>query len=266
MTLELDERRTAMLAEFGIRVFRPEPQSVAAHVQPSERASVPSAERTPAAAPVDIPQAAPVAPSARPSASDIDNMDWDALSIAVAECGACKLCSGRRNAVFGVGDQRADWLIVGEAPHEDEDLQGQPFVGQAGELLDNMLRAIGKDRNGGVYLTSVIKCRPPGNRNPEPEEIAQCQPFLRRQVELLQPRIILAMGRFAVQALLNSTEPIGKLRGRVHHYNGVPVVVTLHPAQLLRNLPEKSKAWSDLCLAMAVVEGGIPAVPADSQS
>ena len=136
-----------------------------------------------------------------------------------------------------------------------DSLQGEPFVGQAGKLLDNMLKAIGMDRHHQVYIANVLKCRPPGNRNPEPEEVAQCEPFLRRQVELLQPRIILAMGRFAVQSLLQTTEPIGKLRGRPHQYGGVPVVVTYHPAYLLRNLPDKAKAWADLCLAMELLDG-----------
>ena len=179
----------------------------------------------------------------------IELMEWDALAQAVSQCQACKLCSGRTNTVFGVGDKKADWLIVGEAPGENEDLQGEPFVGQAGKLLDNMLKALGLDRNNKVYITNVLKCRPPGNRNPEPEEVAQCEPFLRRQVQLLQPKIVLAMGRFAVQALLGTSEPIGKLRGRAHEYLGIPVVVTYHPAYLLRNLPDKAKAWADLCLA-----------------
>ena len=179
-------------------------------------------------------------------------MDWTQLRETVAACRACKLCDGRTNTVFGVGDEGADWLVVGEAPGENEDLQGEPFVGQAGKLLDNMLRALGLARGRGVYIANVLKCRPPGNRNPEPYEVAQCEPFLRRQVELLQPRIILAMGRFAVQSLLQTQEPIGKLRGKVHQYNGVPVVVTYHPAYLLRNLPDKAKAWADLCLAREV--------------
>ncbi len=182
-------------------------------------------------------------------------MSWDALVETVAACRACALCEGRRNTVFGVGDQQADWLIVGEAPGENEDAQGEPFVGQAGKLLDNMLKALALDRNRNVYITNVLKCRPPGNRNPEPQEVAQCEPFLRRQVELLAPKIILAMGRFAVQSLLGSDEPIGKLRGRRHEYMGVPVVVTYHPAYLLRNLPEKAKAWADLCLAMELMRG-----------
>jgi uracil-DNA glycosylase len=157
--------------------------------------------------------------------------------------------------VFGVGDQQADWLIVGEAPGENEDALGEPFVGQAGKLLDNMLRAVGLDRRHKVYIANVLKCRPPGNRNPETEEVAQCEPFLRRQVQLLQPKIIIAMGRFAVQSLLGTTDAIGRLRGQRHQYQGVPVVVTYHPAYLLRSLPDKAKAWADLCFALEIVKG-----------
>lgn len=185
-------------------------------------------------------------------------MDWAALEQAVAGCRACALCGSRKNTVFGVGSQRADWLVVGEAPGENEDLAGEPFVGQAGKLLDSMLKAIGLSRQGdgaqGAYIANVLKCRPPANRNPLPEEVAQCEPYLRRQVELLQPKIILALGRFAVQSLLQSNEPIGKLRGRVHEYHGVPVIVSYHPAYLLRSLPEKAKAWADLCMAMDVMQ------------
>jgi DNA polymerase len=164
--------------------------------------------------------------------------------------------------VFGVGDPGANWMVIGEAPGENEDAQGEPFVGQAGKLLDNMLQAIGLSRQvegraegqAGVYIANTLKCRPPGNRNPEPVELQTCAPFLVRQVALVQPKIILAMGRFAVQSLLQTSEPIGKLRGRVHHYQGVPVVVTYHPAYLLRNPPDKAKAWADLCLALQTAQ------------
>jgi uracil-DNA glycosylase family 4 len=200
--------------------------------------------------------AAPLPLAARPAG--VAAMDWVALREAVAVCQACKLCRGRTQTVFGVGDLQADWMVVGEAPGENEDLQGEPFVGQAGKLLDNMLKAIGLTRQQKVYIANVLKCRPPGNRNPEPEEVAQCEPFLQRQVELLRPRIILAMGRFAVQSLLQTTEPIGKLRGRLHQYHGVPLVVTYHPAYLLRNLPDKAKAWADLCLAVNVLASTTP--------
>lgn len=181
-------------------------------------------------------------------------MDWDALRSAVTGCEACGLCRSRQHTVFGVGDPSASWMVVGEAPGEQEDLQGEPFVGAAGQLLDNMLRAVGRSRSGrgaqGAYIANVLKCRPPANRNPAPEEVAQCEPYLARQVALVQPRLIVAMGRFAVQSLLNTTEPIGRLRGRVHRYQGVPLIVTYHPAYLLRTPADKAKAWDDLCLAM----------------
>jgi DNA polymerase len=176
----------------------------------------------------------------------------------VASCRACKLCESRQQTVFGVGHPRAQWMIVGEAPGEQEDRQGEPFVGPAGQLLDNMLRAIGLTRGEAaparqVFIANTLKCRPPKNRNPEPAETAQCAPFLERQIALVRPRIILAMGRFAAQALLASDEPLGRLRGRVHQYRGVPVVVTYHPAYLLRTPTDKARAWEDLCLAASVV-------------
>jgi DNA polymerase len=181
-------------------------------------------------------------------------MDWSQLEAAVTGCRACGLCESRRHTVFGAGSTVADWMVVGEAPGENEDREGLPFVGASGELLDNMLRAVGRSRTGsgaqGAYIANVLKCRPPSNRNPQPAEIAQCAPYLNRQVALLQPKIILAMGRFAVQSLLQTNEPIGKLRGRVHHYQGVPVIVTYHPAYLLRTPTDKAKAWADLCLAL----------------
>jgi uracil-DNA glycosylase family 4 len=168
--------------------------------------------------------------------------------------------------VFGVGHKQARWLIVGEAPGENEDLQGEPFVGQAGKLLDNMLKALGRSRvtddpARSVYIANVLKCRPPGNRNPALEEVLRCEPYLRRQVALLQPQIILAMGRFAAQSLLQhslpevATMPLGRLRGQVYQYEGVPVVVSYHPAYLLRTPQDKAKAWEDLCLAQSLVTG-----------
>jgi uracil-DNA glycosylase len=267
MSLRLDERQRAMLAEMGVRVFAPPPQTGAGVPSPQAVAVVARATERANAAPAPVEQrqaveirmprrAGGAATEQRPDG--VERMTWDELADAVAGCRACNLCTGRRNTVFGVGDTQADWLIVGEAPGENEDLQGEPFVGQAGKLLDNMLKALGLDRHHHVYIANVLKCRPPGNRNPEPEEVAQCEPFLRRQVQLLQPRIILAMGRFAVQSLLGTSEPIGKLRGRAHEYLGVPVVVTYHPAYLLRNLPDKAKAWADLCLALELTRDQAP--------
>lgn len=181
-------------------------------------------------------------------------LDWPALRDAVAACQACGLAASRTQTVFGVGHPRAHWMIVGEAPGEQEDRQGEPFVGPAGQLLDAMLRAVGLTRDEAgperqVYIANTLKCRPPRNRNPEPQELACCEPFLQRQIALVRPRILLAMGRFAVQALLRTDEPIGRLRGRVHAYQGVPLVVTYHPAYLLRQPQDKAKAWEDLCLA-----------------
>jgi uracil-DNA glycosylase len=182
------------------------------------------------------------------------SMDWPALKEKVAGCADCKLRAGCTQTVFGVGDEQADWLLVGEAPGADEDRLGEPFVGQAGRLLDHMLFSIGLGRGKNVYIANVIKCRPPGNRNPEPDEVATCRPYLLRQIALIQPKVIVAMGRFAAQALLNTDATIASLRGRVHSYAGVPLVVTYHPAYLLRSLPEKAKAWADLVLAKKTIE------------
>ncbi|WP_321805416.1 uracil-DNA glycosylase [Burkholderia sp. BCC1993] len=186
---------------------------------------------------------------ARPAATPVAMLDWDALAARVADCMSCRLCEKRTNTVFGVGDREADWMLIGEAPGENEDRQGEPFVGQAGKLLDNMLQSLALKRGDNVYIANVIKCRPPGNRNPEPDEVARCEPYLQRQVALVKPKLIVALGRFAAQTLLKTDASIASLRGRVHTYEGVPVIVTYHPAYLLRSLQDKSKAWADLCLA-----------------
>ncbi|HUJ28281.1 MAG TPA: uracil-DNA glycosylase [Myxococcales bacterium] len=179
---------------------------------------------------------------------------WIELKAAVPACTACKLHQGRTQTVFGVGDEGADWLLVGEAPGAEEDRLGEPFVGQAGRLLDNMLAAIGLKRGDNVYICNVLKCRPPGNRNPEPDEVAKCTPFLLRQIELIGPKLIVAMGRFAAQTLLDSDASIASMRGRVHRYAGVPLIVTYHPAYLLRSLPDKAKAWEDLVFARKTMQ------------
>jgi DNA polymerase len=178
-----------------------------------------------------------------------DLSDWDSLAAAVAACTRCELHKTRTQAVLGVGDRHAEWLVVGEAPGAEEDRLGQPFVGQAGKLLDAMLAAIGQARGRNVYIANVLKSRPPGNRDPRPEEVAACLPYLERQIDLIRPKIILALGRFAAQSLLRTDTPIGRLRGRVHEYRGVPLVVTYHPAYLLRNPADKAKVWEDLVLA-----------------
>jgi len=184
--------------------------------------------------------------------ADIAGMDWQGLRACVATCQRCELGTQRTQAVFGVGNQEADWLIIGEAPGAEEDRQGEPFVGRAGQLLNAMLAAIGLGREQ-VYIANILKCRPPGNRDPRPAEVASCAPFLARQVELIRPRIILALGRIAAQNLLQTETPIGKLRGQRYQYrdSGIPLVVTYHPAYLLRSPREKRKAWADLQLALA---------------
>jgi DNA polymerase len=174
---------------------------------------------------------------------------WIEIKQAVPACTACGLHKSRTQTVFGVGDENADWMLIGEAPGAEEDRLGDPFVGQAGKLLDNMLAAIDLKRGENVYIANVLKCRPPGNRNPEPEEVAKCTPFLKAQIALIQPKLIIAMGRFAAQTLLASDATIASLRGRVFRYEGVPLIVTYHPAYLLRNLPDKAKAWADLVFA-----------------
>lgn len=190
-----------------------------------------------------------------PADQEVADLDWEALRAAVAGCTACELHKTRTNTVFGVGDTHAQWMIVGEAPGADEDLQGEPFVGRAGQLLNQMLSALGLKR-AEVFIANILKCRPPNNRDPRPEEVVSCQPYLNRQIELVQPRIVLAVGRVAAQHLLRTPSSLARLRGVVHDLPGgdVPVVVTYHPAYLLRSPQDKRKAWADLCLARQVLE------------
>jgi uracil-DNA glycosylase family 4 len=180
--------------------------------------------------------------------------EWIPLKAAVSGCTKCGLHKTRTQTVFGVGDQNADWMLIGEAPGAEEDRLGDPFVGQAGKLLDNMLAAIGLSRRKNVYIANVLKCRPPGNRNPAPDEVEKCTPHLLQQIELIKPKLIVAMGRFAAQTLLKSDASIASLRGRVHRYAGVPLIVTYHPAYLLRTLEDKAKAWEDLVFARKTMQ------------
>jgi DNA polymerase len=253
------ERQHAVLRAMGLRLWGASASEPATDTTAAV-SSVPAISAAPAPVPLSRAATAP-APAAVPGR--VAMLDWPALRAAVAECRACGLCESRTQTVFGTGHPQAHWLVVGEAPGENEDREGEPFVGAAGQLLDRMLAALqltrAADEDGPppaqrVYIANTLKCRPPRNRNPSAEEMTQCEPFLVRQIELLRPRLILAMGRFAVQALLRSTEPVGRLRGRVHRYHGVPLVVTYHPAYLLRNLPDKARAWEDLCLAASVAE------------
>ena len=181
-------------------------------------------------------------------------MDWTALKESVAQCRGCVLHGKRTNTVFGVGDENADWMFVGEGPGADEDALGDPFVGQAGKLLDNMLAAIDLKRGEDVYIANVVKCRPPGNRNPEPGEAQKCEAYLQRQIELIKPKLIVALGRISAVKLLGRDASIASLRGKVHAYNGIPLIVTYHPAYLLRSLTEKARAWEDLCFAVKTME------------
>ena len=206
--------------------------------------------RATAAAPPATAAGAPQ--SAAPSAAGAAG--WERLRQEVLTCTRCPLHTSRTQGVFGVGPERCDWLVIGEAPGAEEDRRGEPFVGVAGQLLDAMLKAIGLDRHDNVYIANLLKSRPPGNRDPKPEEVAACMPFLERQIELLQPKIILAVGRIAAQNLLGTDSPLGRLRGAVHRFGATPLVVTYHPAYLLRTPSDKRKAWEDLKFARGVYQ------------
>ncbi|MDZ4255062.1 MAG: uracil-DNA glycosylase [Sulfuritalea sp.] len=231
--------RELMLREMGLGPvwkLRAKP----AALPPDELAAPPSAA-------VSLPQPPPSTPvlaGVTPPAA----MNWEELATTVAACRQCRLCEARKQAVLGVGERNADWLFVGEGPGAEEDLRGEPFVGQAGKLLDNMLAAIGLRRGEDVYIANAVKCRPPENRTPTPEEIATCRPYLERQIELIQPKLIVALGRPAAQTLLQSEVKIAAARGRLHDYRGIPLIVSYHPAYLLRTLQDKARAWEDLCL------------------
>lgn len=183
----------------------------------------------------------------------VDRLNWPELARQVAACKDCPLCEQRKQAVLGVGDLNPDWLFIGEGPGTEEDTQGEPFVGPAGKLLDNMLAALDISRGNKVYLTNAVKCRPPGNRSPETAEVVACRPYLERQIALLKPKIIVLLGKVAVHGLLHGDKKIAEMRGTRFEYAGIPVVVTYHPAYLLRNLPDKIKAWEDLLFARHVL-------------
>ncbi len=262
---ELDDRQRAMLAEMGVRVWLPKtPFS-----QSADRAATPS--EAPSATPSAVSSSTTAAKTSTPTTSaapklvsmpvvdistlpeGIATMDWPALQSAVSACTGCGLCQGRQQAILGEGLPNAEWMIVGDAPGEEEDKEGISFAGPAGLLLDNMLKALGLTRQQ-VYLTHALKCRTPSGRNATQVEVSHCAVYLSRQVALVQPKVILAMGRTAAMALLQSTEPLGKLRAEVQSFQGVPVVVTYPPAYLLRNQADKAKAWADLCLAASLVQ------------
>ncbi len=213
-----------------------------------------SVAEIPAREPVTV-RGLPKVPPLDARATQIATLEWPQLKESVAGCVACPLHKGRNKTVFGVGDEAADWLFVGEGPGAEEDAKGEPFVGQAGKLLDNMLAAIKLKRGVNVYIANVVKCRPPGNRNPEPGEAAQCEPYLHRQIVLIKPKLIVALGKVAAVNLLKRDAAVASMRGKIHQYQGIPLIVTYHPAYLLRSLPEKAKAWVDLCFAVETMQG-----------
>ena len=204
--------------------------------------------------PRNQPDAAPE-PGQPATGAEATEYGWDELREAIASCTRCGLHESRTQTVFGVGNPVADWMIIGEAPGAEEDRRGEPFVGRAGKLLDEMLLAIGEKRES-VFIANILKCRPPNNRDPAADEAASCRPYLERQIELVRPKIILAVGRIAAQQLLQSDAPVGRLRGKVHQLGATPLVVTYHPAYLLRSPSQKRKSWDDLCLAARVMAGG----------
>lgn len=307
MSLDLDERQRAILQEMGVHVWLPQPEPVVPVLAPAPVAAAAPRPVAPApssavpVAPVSVPPpsvhaiekiavdaittgatapkisripvAAPTPGVSGPAglADGIAAMDWPALAHTIANCQACPLSAGRRAPVFAVAEapRQADWLLVGEPPDDAEERAGAPFADQAGQLLDNMLKAVGVNRHdagrsgaSAAYVTNVVKCRPATARNPDPQELATCDNYLRREVALVQPKVILAMGRFAAQTLLRddlpevASIPLGKLRGKIYRYQGIPVVVTYHPTHLLRTPLGKARAWADLCLALQAMQPG----------
>lgn len=250
--------REQMLVEMGITpiwVLRDtalENSAVEAHPasEAEPEASLPVAAKISSPAPTPASQPRPMAATMEATAGPrVDALDWPELARQVAECRACPLCEQRKQAVFGVGDINPDWLFIGEGPGAEEDAKGEPFVGQAGKLLDNMLASLDVARGNRVYIANAVKCRPPGNRTPEAAEMAACWPYLERQIALLKPKIIVLLGKAAVHAVLHDDKSLASLRGKPFEFAGIPVVVTYHPAYLLRNLPDKAKAWEDLLFA-----------------
>lgn len=271
--LSLDKRQRAILQEIGIRLPW---QTVASIDPPAQKESVEKNKTTHLSRPTVAPTVLNVAqkvgggshePAIAQESLDsalaqqrertIAQLSWEDLAREAGNCQACALCKSRKKVVFSAGESTAKWMIIGEAPGEQEDKQGLPFVGPAGQLLDRMLAHVSLSRKPDdqlepVYIANVLKCRPPHNRNPEGEEIRMCEPFLKRQIELIQPKVLLLLGRFAVHSLLQTSEAIGRLRGQVHDYKQIPTIVTYHPAYLLRNPIDKRKTWEDLCLAARV--------------
>lgn len=232
-------RRTEVLKELGLTPLWRAKKADTSHAVQAESGGKDSSPRVDAA---------------EDRRSRILRMDWDQAKTSVEGCVACPLCRSRSRTVFGVGDKNADWLYVGEGPGVQEDATGEPFVGPAGKLLDNMLAAIGLKRGRNVYIANIVKCRPPGNRNPTSEEAQQCEPYLARQIELIKPKLIVVLGKVAAHNLLHTDATLASLRGRLHEHSGIPVIVTYHPAYLLRTPQDKAKAWEDLCFAKSTMQ------------
>lgn len=261
--IEVEQAKPALRAASPAKEIALDTASTPAPIVPAQDAQTEKQPRSPSAAQQQAISELQIATAAKagdvvadvkiikPDDQQISQLAWPELQAAVSACSGCELHQQRTQTVFGVGDQQADWLIIGEAPGQQEDLMGEPFIGRAGSLLNNMLIAVGQPREQ-VYIANVVKCRPPGNRDPKPEETMTCQTYLRRQVALLKPKIILLVGRIAAQSLLDTTVPVGKLRGQVHKFpdSEIPMIVTYHPAYLLRRPSEKAKSWDDLKLAM----------------
>jgi uracil-DNA glycosylase len=258
---ETANRRAIFLAEMGVGPLwhakeRPAAPAIVAPQEDDVAAGAPRED-----APWFEPAQHDIPSPAAPSAGDVAGMGWAELKESVANCVKCDLCKGRTKTVFGVGDEKAKWLFIGEGPGRTEDQRGEPFVGPAGKLLDNMLLALGLKRDENAYIANIVKCRPTDDsgkdRPPTPQEAAACMPYLQRQIALIQPTVIVALGKTAALSLLalDPETPVSKLRGRVHRYAGRPLVVTYHPAYLLRNMADKKKAWADLCLAMESYAG-----------
>lgn len=255
MDIDVWQRRDLMVSNAATVVA--EPVQLPAAVMPAPRSLSVGESRqvaTPPAARAAVKAPAPPSPRVLPASPDVSGLGWDELSDKVRHCTLCDLHKTRTNPVFGVGDRSAQWMIIGEAPGADEDLQGEPFVGKAGQLLNSMLRAIGLAREQ-VFIANILKSRPPANRDPHVDEVHACLPYLYRQIELVNPRLLLCIGRIAAQTLLNTDTTIGKLRGKLHHLpSGRPMIVTYHPAYLLRSPAEKRKSWADLVMAMQTFE------------
>lgn len=253
--------REQMLSEMGITPLwtlrdeklecstpDPETEAPTSPDKTEQPATVPTPQQTP---PASVPAVQAVAPE--PIA--VDSLNWAEMEAGIRACRACGLCQQRKQAVPGVGDLQPDWLFIGEGPGAEEDVKGEPFVGQAGKLLDAMLAAIDLQRGNKVYIANAVKCRPPGNRTPDASEMAACRPWLQRQIQLLQPKVIVLLGKAAAHTVLGNDKSLASLRGQRFEYQQIPVIVTYHPAYLLRNLPDKAKAWEDLLFARRVMKG-----------